>query len=925
MPKKSPPTNRRTQRAASTALAKRAPTAEVLTLAEIQRIRRSNGGQVRGGRVVRQGVEFGASGTVNMFGRIMNEDYNPLFDGKNALVIYDQMDRSDGQIGAAGEIIKQPIRAAQWRVIPPEKATEKEKLIAEAAHAALFGEGIWPQGEGWDFTLRHLLMRVSFGFGMTEKVWTFDEDKGLLRWKRFAPRLPRTVDKFNVWPDGTLKEIVQYVAMPGTGAFQYKTIPSEYAVLSVREREGDNFFGKSIYRRLYKHWFYKDDAYRIDGIRLDRYGVGVPVAKIEEGHILEVDELDEIELVLQALRSHERAYIIEPPKVTFRIMVPEGGHGGASGLMESVNHHDSMIVRGILATFLSDHAEGLNTNRTRTLADVFLHALKAEAKAIANDLMSQAVRPFCDFNFSMVDARFPQMEITGIGDLTVEQLATSLAPLVSAKVITPEDTLEDVVRKVFGLPPMPKGWKRGETKPMGRTDGTTPAATGEGSPPTSVATKEQRPQTQETDDADDEQVAASNPPVVVNITNPAAPPGDSRHQDVIDLANSIHDMARAIEHAPPPPQPQLPPIVIQMTDAGSTTTTRKIIRDPTTGRIDRIEFWQGQPRDAGRFDFGKSGGAGGDTGGGAGGGGAGGGGEHAAVGSMTGDQRSSNEMSASEASDPKFQAAVARVQEHLNDPDVSDFERSNVVSAARAYRESDRPFEEIHAGGSKGLHTDANGNYTPERQALHEKIIAHYDSKFGPPQEHPEAIVTGGLPGSGKSSTLPRTEKHITINADDFKEALPEYNGVNAGWVHEESDHLVQAVTYRAIAARQHIVMDVTMKSFGAPLETGPRGQQETHGLGRRIQKLDQAGYKITAIYNDVPVKVATDRAMKRYVSSGRFVPPSYIRSARTAGSMGTKNRETFERIKPLVKSWKHYNNNVPKGQKPILVDSRGD
>jgi hypothetical protein len=560
-----PPVHRRTQKKAQTGLAKR-PQAktEILTMAEIAQIRRQNGGAVRS-RVVQQG-EYGHSGTLNIYGRIMRNDYNALFDGKNGITVFDQMDRSDGQVGAAGDIIKLPIRAANWRAIPPKDATQKEKDIAEALHLALFGEGIWPAGEGWDFTLRHLLMRVTMGVGLVEKVLMFDEADGVIRWRRFAPRLPNTIDRFEVWPDGTLKNIIQYVPAPGTGTYEYRTIPAEYALISVREREGDNFFGKSIYRRLYKHWFYKDDAYRIDGIRLDRYGVGVPVAKIDEGHILLEDELDEIELTLQALRSHERAYIIEPPKVTFRIMVPEGGHGGASGLMESVNHHDAMIVRGILATFLSDHAEGLNTNRTRTLADIFLHALKAEAKAVANDLLSQAVRPFCDMNFNMVDARYPEIEVTGIGDLTVEQLSMALAPLVTAGVVTPEDTLEEVVRKVFGLPPMPNGWKRGETKPE---------------PPQIPAPGSNQPgggrgAAGGGRKANGEPIQADQQPVVVTLNNQLPPPLE-RNADSAELAAALREFSASLEKQQPKAPPEIPPIVIHIAGSNGKPSIKKTI------------------------------------------------------------------------------------------------------------------------------------------------------------------------------------------------------------------------------------------------------------------------------------------------------------------------------------------------------------
>lgn len=470
--------NRPRQKAATKKLTKPAETStaivphevidgqKVITLRSINEMRRGRVPGVRVGLASRvNGGEYGASGTLNVFGQIYNEDYNSLFDGKNGVEIYNQMNRSDGQIAAATDIICLPIRAARWRAIPPEDdPTSKEKDLADLLNQFLFENGDWPSQESWDFYLRHLLMRVPFGFGLVEKVWMFDEDAGVLRWKRLAPRLPRTVERFHVNGDGTLSGIEQYAADPGTGRYSYKVIPSDYAVLSVRDREGDNYFGRSIYRRIYKHWFYKDDAYRIDGIRIDRYGVGIPVAKIEEGHVLEDDELNEIELTLMALRSHERAYIIEPPKVTFRIMTPENGQGGVSGLMDSVKHHDEMITRSILATFLNDHAEGLNTNRTRTLADIFLHALTAEAKAIAGDVQSQLIRPFCDVNFDMNDARYPTVEVSGIGDLTVEQLATVLAPFVSSKLITPDDDLEAALRKLLGFGPLPEGLKRGEVK-----------------------------------------------------------------------------------------------------------------------------------------------------------------------------------------------------------------------------------------------------------------------------------------------------------------------------------------------------------------------------------------------------------------------------------------------------------------------------
>jgi hypothetical protein len=477
MPRKKPKVDRARQRQATTKLVDRKPgsglvrTGKYVTLKDVNDYRRMRSAPtmrtgVRLGIASRARAEYGASGTQNVYGMIHGEDYNSLFDGKNGLTIYDQMYRSDAQLGAATDIIMQPIRAARWKAEYPENPSAREKDITDLLNRFLFESGEWPDGESWDFYLRHLLLRVPFGFGFVEPVWMYDEDEGLLRWKRLAPRLPRTVDKFLPWPDGSLKAIVQYVAEPGTAHFEEREIPSDYSLISVRERLGDNYFGQSIYRRLYKHWFYKDDAYRIDGVRLDRYGVGVPVAKLGEGYVLEGDELDEIELSLIALRSHERAYLIEPENVTFRIMTPDGGKGGADGLMDSVKHHNEQIVQGVLATFLGDHSEGLNTNRTRTLADIFLHALRAEANGIAGDVRSQLVRRWVLSNFDITDGtRIPPVTVSGIGDMTPEQYSAVLAPLVAAGLITAEDDLENALRKMIGLGPLPDGWKRGAAKP----------------------------------------------------------------------------------------------------------------------------------------------------------------------------------------------------------------------------------------------------------------------------------------------------------------------------------------------------------------------------------------------------------------------------------------------------------------------------
>jgi len=855
--------------------------AQIITLAKLTSISQANQR-----RLSRVGGEWGASGTRSFDGIIRGEDHNTALDGKNGVLVFDEMERSDAQIGAAVDLIKLPMRGAVREIQPPEKdPTDTEKAIAEACQYALFGEGVMQ--EEWDFYYRHLLMRVDKGFGMIEKVWFYDEDSGLLRWQRLAPRLPRTVNRWIMEPNGRLKAVEQYVSV--NGRFEYRQIPSEYLVLSVREREGDNYFGRSVLRRLWKHWFYKDDAYRIDGVRLDRFGVGIPIAEIDPMHPVDEAELGEIELMLQAMRSNERGYIMTPNTIKFRIMTPEG-EGGAMGLMESVEHHNKQILRGVLATFMSDAPEGLNSNKTRTLADIFLHALDAEDRSLNGDIHTQLIRPFCTLNFDMTKNRFPRIITRGIKDVALDVLAERLPELVTGTVVTPTDDIEAVLRKGFGLEPLPEGYKRPATKPEPPAPKALPAPDDD-EPPEPV---------------DPEELARSISSRIVEL---------SRHpeqQQPGELADALKVLALAIQKEPPKlPEPiDVEAIIKKTIEANRPDVKITSIERDAEGRMVRVitepvEFYRGQPRQKGKFATGKlhSGKAGAD--------------KIAALKARTGMTaalRGSSLELDTEAADPAFQAAKVRAIEDAQDADASDFEKMNPVAVARAQRASDAWFEEVNAEGSQGFHRDPEtGGYTAERQAVHDEIIGHFESQFGAPQEYPVAVVTGGLPGAGKTAGLRQTvdlDRFTNVNSDDVKTLLPEYNGANAAWLHEESDHVARIVLSRAVDRRQNVIIDTTMR-------TGGSGEARMDdGIVGRVKALRERGYDVRAQFTEVPLKTSSERAMNRYVREGRFVPPGYIRTGRsTSGRFSSRNRETFESVKELVNGWSVFDNSGGPGQ----------
>jgi predicted ABC-type ATPase len=180
-------------------------------------------------------------------------------------------------------------------------------------------------------------------------------------------------------------------------------------------------------------------------------------------------------------------------------------------------------------------------------------------------------------------------------------------------------------------------------------------------------------------------------------------------------------------------------------------------------------------------------------------------------------------------------------------------------------------------GGSASPHIvkDANGNYmfTPERQALHDKIVA--ESVDGvPASSDPTYTVMGGGPAAGKSSIIRDggieiAPDSVEVNADLCKEKLPEWEtaGVTrAQFTHEESSYLAKRTQAAAFERQQNVLLDGT-------------GDTSAASMTKKIDTARAAGYKIDAHYVTLPTDMAIKNARLRGEKTGRFVPDEVVRA----------------------------------------------
>jgi predicted ABC-type ATPase len=221
---------------------------------------------------------------------------------------------------------------------------------------------------------------------------------------------------------------------------------------------------------------------------------------------------------------------------------------------------------------------------------------------------------------------------------------------------------------------------------------------------------------------------------------------------------------------------------------------------------------------------------------------------------------------------------------------------------------------------------DAKGRtifkYDPQRAAVHHQIVdrlmpqSMIDAARPKPGEQPTLYILGGRGGSGKGwftdegGTLAgEMENSVYINNDNVKEALPEWQGYNAGPLHEEASDIGEDMEKFARDNKLNTIVDATLKS--------------EESLAKRIALYKAAGYKISGHYMYASPATAAERALGRFASGnekdgkGRFVPPEYSLESIT-------NENSFDSHRDQMDYWEVYDNMGKYPEPPKLHSRKG-
>ena len=378
---------------------------------------------------------------------------NPDLRGLEAVRVWDEMSRTDDQVGSAARALRTPVTSAGWALTHTDDvAPDVVEFVRRHIGLPKAGESRARrehQGIVFSEHLAQAFKAALFGHYVFEQVYAYSDPRfggdGYLHLRKLAPRHPTTIEEIEVGEDGGLKAVRQTApaldAARG-GIPQARRIPVESLVFYCVGRDGADWYGTSVLRQAYRPWFFKDRLERIGVQIVERNGMGVPVATV--GRDVDHGMVDE---ALANFRAGATAYAKFPEGVDFKLV---GVSGSTVDPLPQIKHYSQQISKALAQGFQDlGHDSG-----ARSLGETFLKvALRASqeiADLIADTFTEHVIRDLVELNFGE-GTPYP---VLSPGDIVANGDTDSavLVDLAGAGLLTPDQGLEKHLRAQHGLP-----------------------------------------------------------------------------------------------------------------------------------------------------------------------------------------------------------------------------------------------------------------------------------------------------------------------------------------------------------------------------------------------------------------------------------------------------------------------------------------
>jgi ethanolamine utilization microcompartment shell protein EutS len=379
----------------------------------------------------------------------------PALAWPDSIRMYDKM-RNDSQLAALLLALTLPIRRYRWFIDPNGARDEVVQLVAQNFNLPIKDTDPEPQRRqrgrfSHDKHLFQSLLSLVYGAMYFEQVYQLDPNQRLQLYK-LAPRMPLTISEIFVAQDGGLEGIRQVPSGRPiqNGLISYadlsgKRIDVDKLVAYVHDQEGGNWRGRSILRPCYRPFVAKDKLMRIDIVRHERTGAGVPIVEAPEGAT--PAEIQVLSQLAMAYRAGDAAGGAVPYGAKLRLV---GVEGSTPDTVESIRLQNQEMSRAFLAMFMD---LGTTATGSRALGESFTDFFSMAQETIANEYRTttneHVIEDLVDLNFG-IDEQVPLLDYERDDDPAAA--VVDLVAMTNVGLLTPDTGTEQYLRDRYKLP-----------------------------------------------------------------------------------------------------------------------------------------------------------------------------------------------------------------------------------------------------------------------------------------------------------------------------------------------------------------------------------------------------------------------------------------------------------------------------------------
>lgn len=408
--------------------------------------------------------ELGRIGQRRYSGVFFEEFLHELRGAKGA-EIYTEMADNDSTIGAIFFATENLMRNCDF-TIEPGGNTAKDKEAAEFVDGCLHD-----MCNTWTDTLSEILSFIPYGWSYHEIVYkrrmgkkpnsadSSKYDDGLIGWKKLPIRSQETLYEW-VYKDHTDDLLgMRQMVVTDTDIVDV-VIPIEKAMHFITRSRKNNPEGRSVLRTAYRDWYFKKRIMEIEGIGIERDLAGFPTLIAPEGLDLWDSEdpemvaaLNRAEAIITGIRRDSREGLVLPNGWELNLL--STGSRRQFDTNQIIERYNKQIATSVLTDFVllgheSVGSFALADNKTK----MFSLAVGTYLDIICEVFNNQAIPRLIDINGDHFKGitDYPQMKHGDIEDANLEKIGNFIQQMVGVGALTPDDDIEDYLRKIANLP-----------------------------------------------------------------------------------------------------------------------------------------------------------------------------------------------------------------------------------------------------------------------------------------------------------------------------------------------------------------------------------------------------------------------------------------------------------------------------------------